>query len=444
MHSFAQEVKKENKAKIKMELVDEDGNKKVIDTTFTIEADQDFAEIIRQIKMDAGFSEEELVKMKSEMREHAKEMEVNVELLMEDFDRDKMHEHMIMVREEMQEGKEELQKALEELKVELNGMKMNEEAMKKLEKAMKELHEVEWTEHAKHLEVEMKNLHEHLGDDVDVFFMDGKHIKKNVWVDDDGEKHIVVNVSVDVDGDSLVELSETHNVMFMGDRDVDQNVWVEKDGDKIIIKKSKGGQNMVFFGDDADLETIHEIDGDHKVIVRKLKGEASKGDAIFISEDAHMIKEFKDEDGNVKVIRYKIKSGDGETEDIRVMRDPKLKPKKDFRRTYMMISELGEAEIAKATTKGIYDLKADVLELNDFTFNVDNDITTFGTTFEKKGKLTVTLFDSEMNQIWEQDAGKVKGEWSTELPSELMKDAGKYFLRFNQAKKSKLLLLGIK
>jgi len=114
-------------------------------------------EICMQIGRYAGFSEEELVKMKSEMREHAKEMEVNVELLMEDFDRDKMHEHMIMVREEMQEGKEELQKALEELKVELNGMKMNEEAMKKLEKAMKELHEVEWTEHAKHLEVEMKN-----------------------------------------------------------------------------------------------------------------------------------------------------------------------------------------------------------------------------------------------------------------------------------------------
>lgn len=430
LQSFAQEQEAEKKAKIKMVVLDEDGNKKEIDTTFIIEPGQDYDEIIRQIKMDAGVSEKEIAKMKSELKAHAKLMTVDVELLMDDFDREKMQEHMIIVREEMQAGKVELQKALEELKVELESMKMNEEAMKKLNKAMEELHQVEWAEHAKQLKVEMKELHEHIGEEVRVTLVDGKHMKKNVWHGDDGEKHILVNVSVD--GDSVI-VSKKHNVVFMGDHmDIDQNVWVEKDGEKIIIKTVKGGENMIFFGDDADLEEIHEIDGEHRVIVKKIKGEAAKGDAIFISDDAHTIKEFKDKDGNFKVMHYKVKSGDHFDGDF-------LKEKRN-----LMIAPAGDDLLAKANEKGILDAKAEALKLNGFTLNLDNDKTSIGTTFEEKGKLKVKLFDADMNQIWEESFGKVSGDWSSEIPADVLKDGGKYFVLFNHGKKAKLLMLVIK
>lgn len=428
-HSFAQEVKKERKAQFKMELIDDDGNKKVIDTTFTFDTDQDYTKIMRQIKMDVGFSEEEIAKMKSELHAHAKEMTVDIELLMEGFDMDKMHEHMMIVREEMHEGKVELQKALEELKVELESMKMNEKAMKKLNKAMKKLHQVEWAKHVKQLKVEMKELHEHIGEEVSVFVMDGKHMNKKVWLDDD-EKHILIDVSVDCDN---VTVTKKHNVIFIGDhKNKDKNVWVEKDGEKIIIKTVKGGGNMVFFGDDADLEEIHEIDSKHKVIIRKLKGEAKKGDVIFISDDAHMIREFKDENGNVKVMRFKMKSGD-DTHGYFLKEERNL-----------MIIPAGDDLLAKADEKGILDAKAEVLKLNGFTLNLDNDKTSIGTTFEEKGKLKVKLFDADMNQIWDKSFGKVSGEWSTEIPADVLKESGKYFVLFNHGKKAKLLMLLIR
>lgn len=432
LHSFAQEPKKEKKAKIRMEVIDDDGNKKVIDTTFTIDSECDYATVLKQIKEQAGFSEDEIAKMKSELHAHAKEMALDVELIMEGFDRDSLRNHMMIVRKEMQAGKVELQKALEELKVELESMKMNEEALKKLNKVMEELHQVEWAEHAKQLKVEMKELHEHLGEDVNVFVMDGKHIKKNIWANDDGEKHILVNVSVD--GDSLT-VTKKHNVVFMGDpNDKDQNVWVEKDGEKIIIKTVKGGGNMVFFGDDADLEEIHEIDGEHKVIIKKLKGEAAKGEVIFISDEAHTIKKFKDKDGNVKVMRYKMKSA-GDTDGHFL---------KEVQERSLMIAPAGDDLLAKANEKGILDAKAEVLKLNGFTLNLDNDKTSIATTFEEKGKLKVKLFDADMKQIWEESFGKVSGEWSTEIPADVLKESGKYFLLFNHGKKTKLLMFVIK
>lgn len=442
LHSFAQEVKTEKKAKIRMEIIDDDGNKKVIDTTFTVHSDHDYTEIMRQIKEDAGFSKKEIAKMKAELKAHAKDVAIDVEVMIEHFDKEKIHEHMMIVREEMNKGKEELQKALKELKIELKSMKMNEKAMQKLEKAMEELHHVEWAEHAKQFKLEMKELHEHIGEEVNVFIMDGKKIKKNVWIDDD-EKHILVNVSVD--GDS-VTVSKMHNVVFIGEHmDKDQNIWIEKDGEKIVIKKVSVGGNMVFFGDDADLEKIHEIDGEHRVIIKKLKGEAAKGEAIFISDDAHMVKEFKDKDGNVKVMHFKMKSGNKEEKEMKFFTVGAKHGRKEVKKKMLMISShLSEVELAKAVEKGVYDENSPKLKLKDFTLNVNDEVTTIGTTFEDKGRLKVKLFDAEMNQIWEDSFGRVSGEWSTELPSNLLKETGKYFILFNHGKKVKLILLGLK
>ncbi|MDA3905941.1 MAG: hypothetical protein PF484_07685 [Bacteroidales bacterium] len=444
LNSFAQDVKKEKTAKIRMEVIDEDGNKKVIDSTFKIDDTKDYKAVLKQIKENVGFNEEEIALMKNELKSHAKELAIDVEVMMDDIDKDKLHEHLMIAREKMNCGKEDVQKAMEELKAELASMKMNEVAMEKLEKAMEKLKAVKWDEHAKKLKVEMKNLHEHFDNDKNVFFIDSDHGKKHVWIDDDGENHIVIDLDIDIDGDSL-ELSKMHNLMYVGDHDADnQNVWVEKDGEKIIIKKVEGGENTIFFGDEADLEKIHELDGDHNILVKKLKGEAAKGDAIFISDDADVIKEFKDEDGNVKVMRYKMKSGAGEAKEMKVMRNPHAMHKKEIKEIMMMISPAGDKGISLANTKGILDTNATILELNEFNFNIDNETTSLGATFQKKGKLVVQIFDKEMNQLWKEKAGKVIGEWSTEIPSDVLKDTGIYYFLFEQGKKAKLMKMVIK
>ena len=433
INSYAQEPKTKKKAKIKIEVIDDNGNKKVVDTTFTIDYDCDYIEILRQIKEQAGFSDEEIAKMKSELKEYAKQMTIDMDVIMDEyFDNENVQKHMMTVSEEMQEGKENLQKALEELKIELESMKMNEKAMEKLEKAMEEFHQVEWAEQTEQLKAQMKDLHKYFNDDENIFVMNAKQAKKSIWIDNDGEKRITINMNVDSDGDSL----ELREIIIKGDSiDNNQNIWVEKDGERLLIKKIKGGENMVFFGDDADLEEIYEIDGG-QLIVKKLKGEAAKGDAIFISNDVHMIKE----DGNVRVIRLKSDEG----EDTKVIVDVSTDVDRSSHGKMLMISTLDDGEIAKATAKGILDSKAEALELNNFTLNIDDEITTITTAFKEKGKLKITLFDADMNEIWEQKAGKVSGEWSGELPSELLKKSERYFLLFNKGKEAKLLMITIK
>ncbi len=428
LHSYAQELKKEKKAKIRMEVIDDDGNKKVIDTTFSIDSEKDYKKVIQQMKEQAGYSEKEIALMKSELKEHAKLMTIDLDVMMEDFDKEKMHEHLMIVREKMDVEKEVLKEVLEDLKVELEGMEMNKEAMQKLEKAMKELQQVEWAEHSKLLNDQMKGLHRHFDSDANVFIVDGDHSKKDIWVDKNGEKTIVIKMNIDKD--SLLSKENFGKIIFIGEDDDEGNVWVDQNGETIQIKKFKKGGNAVFFGDEADLEKIEELDGDHRVIVKKLRGEAAKGNAFFISDDAEMVKEFKDKDGNVKVFRYKMKSADGEEKENR---------KNKYKKVTLSISPANEDEIALATSKGFFKSKAVNLMLNNFTFDIDNEITRLGATFEEKGKLSVQIFDKEMNKLWKKKAGKVQGEWSSEIPAGILKEKGVYFLYFVQGKKAKLL-----
>lgn len=421
LHSYAQEAKKEKKAIVKLEIVDSDGIKRVIDTSFTIAPDQEYAEIIRQLKEAAGFSKEEISKMKAELKSNMKDIKYNIDIVMDDDDRERLEEHMIIAREEMMNGKENLQKALEELQVELEGMKMNEEAMKKLEKAMEELHQFEMQEHTRHFDV----LRENRDEDMDVFIMDGKHMKKTVWLNEDGEKEIHIETIINQKGDSVSWTSDKGEKLVLITEDIigDDNTWTAKDGKK--MKHSKG--NTVFFGNDEDIEMIEEGDGEHKIIIRKIKGEAAKGDAMFISDDAHMVKEFKDEDGNVRVMRFESKPGALE----------------EIHETSVMITKADEESLAKAVEKGILKANTAELMLNNFTIDVDNETISFGTTFEEKGKLDVKIFDLDMNQVWEKSFGKVSGEWSTVLPSDVVKEEGKYYMLFKQGKKVKLLLLDL-
>lgn len=394
-HSFAQDVKKEKKAILNLEIVDANGNKHVIDTTFTIAPDQKYSEIIEKIKEKAGFSKEEIAAMKSEFQANAKQMKMDIQVLMEGMHKDTMHDHMMMVREKMNEGKEDLKQALEELKVELGKIDMNKEAMQKLENAMRKLKEIDWR--AK--ENQMDNLNDYFDKDVNVFF---------------------------IDSDSL------HH-----------QVWINKDDKNIKYKKFQKDGNVIFFGDEADLEKIEAFDdGGQRVIIKKLRGEADKGNAIFITDDKQVIKEFKDQDGNVKEMRYKIKSGDGNDNEIEVFMVAKGNHSKEYHKK-MMISPANAEEMEFATTKQLINPKAKALVLNEFTLNMDNEITTVGAVFDKKGKLMLQIFDNEMNKLWEKDAGKVKGEWSTEIPSDVLKEKGTYFFNFTQGKKAKLLKMVI-
>ncbi|MCD6090439.1 MAG: hypothetical protein J7J72_02965 [Bacteroidales bacterium] len=446
LHSYAQEVKKENKTKFRMEVIDNEGNKKVIDTTFTFDSSKDYSEILRQIKEQAGFSEEEIAKMKSAIKGHIKHFDVDMEVMGDHFDKDSLHKHMMVVREELNSGKEKLENALLQLKEELESMKMNEGAMEKLEKAMEELQNMEWNEHAKHLKTRLNDMHDEFFDqNMNVFVVDGNTTRKHVWVDDDGEKRIVIKTDIDVEGDSLLWNSkEGHIMIFIGDNSLEnEDDWVGKKGEKLLIKKLNKDGNTIFFGDDADLELIEELDGDQKVIIKKLKEESEKGDAIFISDDAHIVKEFKDEDGHVKVMRYMMLADEDGKKNIEVNVEVYDDELGNHHEKMIMISPASEEELALASDKGVFDQKLKILELNDFIFNIDNETTSIGSVFEKKGKLTVQLFDSEMNQIWEENAGKVVGEWSTVLPSGVMKESGIYYFLITQAKKAKLFKISI-
>lgn len=422
---YAQEHKKEvSKATINMEMVDNNGKKIKIDTSFTVAPNQNLDEIIRQIKEKAGFSGEELANMMQGFNMNVKQFDFDGEDMMAYFDRDSLHKHMMLVREELQNGKGDLKKALEELKVELEGLKMNEEAMKKLDQAMELLHENVWTVNTD----QMRDFHKNMN----FFMMDGNDAKKQVWVDKDGDKQIIIKMKGNIDGDSLQVVGEKKVIVIGGDFDPNQNIWTDKDGHKIMLKEFKKDGNQVFFGNEKDLEQLKDMDGEDLIIVKKLKGEGNKGDVLVINGNAQVVKEFKDKDGRVKVIRF-----DSDSDNDNMDMDGNM----NFSKKILVIKSATEQEKAKATEKGIFDDKAKDLKLDSFTYTLDDQITTIGAVFDEKGKLEVQLLDSGMNKIWEENAGKVSGEWSTEIPSDIMKDKGVYYLYFKQGNKAKLMKL---
>lgn len=399
-HSFAQEIKKDKIAKVKMEVVDNEGNKKVIDTSFTVLPDQNYKEIIKQIKEKAGFTAEQMAEMKADLDVDFKKIRIEMDEKMKNFNKDSMHKQMMIIKENMHSGSENLKKALEDLKLELEAINANAEVMKKLEKAMQEFKNNQWPMHKELLNLKMDELHKHLEKDIKVIILDGDEGKAMEWND--------------------------------------------KDGKKVIVKQLDGGKNTVFFGEDVDIEKLEKADGEHRIIVKKLPKEAAKGEAIFISSDPHKVKHEIDKDGNVKVMQYTMKSNHGNDQEIEVIVNTDGKTKKESINKFVMVSPANEKDIENAIAKGIYDGKAESLKQTKFSIEINDETTTLGASFEEKGKLIVQLFDSGMNKIWEKNEGKISGEWSMVIPGNLIKEKGKYFILFNFNKKLKLQKLVIK
>lgn len=419
--SYSQEAKKESKAKFRMEVIDADGNKKVVDTSFTVESDQDFNQVVKNIHSQMGLSEEKMAKMKGDFKDLFEHFDVDVE--MNQFDKDSLRKHMFIVREEMQNGKERMQNRLEELREEVENLEMNEVALQKLEQAMEELHHMDWAEHAQQMKDRMRAFKIYNEETIDFFNEDGKDWVKQVWVDDkDGEKRIIIKT--EIDGDSLV--------------------WNVKDAKKHHLKTYKHGGNVLFFGDDEDLEVMQKGDGNQKVIIRKMKDEAQKGDALFISDDAHIVKEFKDKDGQVKVVEYRTSSDGNDDKELNVWvsADGKRNAPSDERRVFVTAAK--EKDIEKARNSAVINPKNEVSELDNLNLNIDNDIISLGTQFEEKKKVDIKLYDADFNPLWEAKGGRVVGEWSTTLPTDKLKEKGKYYVLINHGNNSHLLNLMIR
>jgi hypothetical protein len=400
LHSFAQEIKKDKIAKVKMEVVDNEGNKKVIDTSFTVLPDQNYKEIIKQIKEKAGFTAEQMAEMKADLDVDFKKIRIEMDEKMKNFNKDSMHKQMMIIKENMHSGSENLKKALEDLKLELEAINANAEVMKKLEKAMQEFKNNQWPMHKELINLKMDEMHKYLDKNIKVMIFDG-------------------------DEDNTLE-------------------WNDKDGKKVIVKKLDGGKNTIFFGEDVEIEKFEKADGEHRIIVKNLPKEAAKGEAIFISSDPHTVKHEIDKDGNVKVMQYTMKSNHGNDQEIELIVNTDGKTKKESINKFVMVSPANEKDIENAIAKGIYDGKAESLNQTKFSIEINDETTTLGASFEEKGKLIVQLFDSGMNQIWEKNEGKISGEWSVVIPGNLIKEKGKYFILFNFNKKLKLQKLVIK
>lgn len=415
--SYAQEVKKESKAKFRMEVIDADGNKKIVDTTFTVSEDEDLAQNLKELHRQLGIPNEEFAALKEEFKALA--LHFNKGDFM--FDKDSLNKKIFIVQERMESGREKMEQALLELSEEIKSLEMNEMAMKKFEKAMQEFHKMDWEAHARHLKENMPNIQFFKEENVDVFNKDGKDWVKQVWVDDDGNKKITIRAEVDMDKDSL-----------LGE--------YKKDSKHHLMKYKHNG-NVLFFGDDDDLEVIEKGDGDQRVIIRKIRGEADKGDAQFFSDDAHVVKEFKDKDGRVKVIEYTTTIDDNDTKDLNVWvnADGKRHFLSDERK-YALTSAT-KSDIDKAQLKAVLNSKNELTELSNLSIDIDNDIVSVGTQFDKKKKLDIQLFDADFNPLWESKEGKVVGEWSATLPADKLKENGTYFVLINHGNKSHLLNL---
>jgi len=158
-----------------------------------------------------------------------------------------------------------------------------------------------------------------------------------------------------------------------------------------------------------------------------LPAEYAKGETIFISEDANVVNEFVDQDGNKKMIQYVVQTADGNEKG----------------HAMLMLSPANEQELAKATEKGIFDAKAKSFKFKEIGLEMEDDVSSLQVDFEGKGKLIVAIFDKQMNKVWSEDYGKVSEHWSAELPSLIQKKSGTYYLKFLLGKKVKLYKLTV-
>ncbi|HAG15353.1 MAG TPA: hypothetical protein DCG69_02355 [Bacteroidales bacterium] len=373
LYSYAQELKEEKKVRLKIEVVDEQGNKKIVDTAFVVQPGMDVSKIVNEIKQKSGANAKEIAALKTSFEMEAKHLQVNGKDCSHEEILNENRNQIFVFSDDHFAGTEELKKALEDLKIEISGMKMNVEAMRKLEKAMSELNDLDLKGNSE----KMKKFH-----------------------------------------------IEHHNPLMMINENVDS------------LRKG----NTFFFGTDEDLKIIEGIDGEKKIIIKRIPKEAMKGGAIFISDNATEIKEFHDENGNVKVIRYEIKKeeNDGKNIEIFLDVDDKTDGKKEIIKHIYVTNSSLEKETEKAKEKGLIAKDSEPLNLKMFNVNSTDEKTTVGTHFENKGKVSVQVLDKEMNKIWEKNAGKISGEYSVEIPSEIIKSTETYYLLFTQDNKSKL------
>ncbi len=391
--------KKEGHAKIKMEIIDENGNERSIDTSFSIASNQDYAEVVAKIKKKMGFNEAQIENMKEEMRERFKDFDFDMDFDGHHFRSDSLHKYRIEMQENTLLGKEKLEKAMEELKGELEGLKMNEEALKKWNEAMEEFRNIDWNNSFRQLGENMNALKSYLDQDENVFFVDGKGMKKNIWIDEDGDKHIEISMDID-------SLSKKDSLLVLKDND-NQNVWVSQDGDRIIVKSSSNGdKNTVFFGDDDD-----------------------------------NVKAFNEQDGQHKRIQYTMKSDDGKSKKVKMIVEIQKVKDGVTKEEIIKLNSLSENEMAKAVQLGVIDAKSKALTLENFSIQSDEDGVRLETYFKGSLKLKFELLDSNFKSLWKKDEGKVGGNWSVILPKDKINENGTYYLLFKSPRKAKLMRL---
>lgn len=425
--------KQEGHAKFKMEIIDENGNKHAIDTSFNIAPNQDYAEIVAKIKKKMGFSDEQIENMKAEMRERFGDFDFDMDFDGHHFTSDSLHKYRVEIQDNALLGKEKLEKAMEELKEELESLKMNEEALKKWNEAMEEFRDIDWENRFRQLGEQMRTMNSYFDQDENIFFLDGNKMKKNIWVDDDGDKHIEISMDLD-------SLSKKDSILVLKDND-NQNVWVSKDGDKIIVKSSSNGdKDKAFFGDEEDIEEIHGTDGGQHLIIKKRNGEPAKGDVVFIT-DEDQIKEFNDKDGKHKRIQYTIKSDDGKNKKVKMIVEVQKVKDGDSEEKMIKLNSLSENELAKAVQQGVVEAKSKDLDLENFSIQSEEDNVSLETYFKGSLKLKFELLDSNFKSLWKKDAGKVGGNWSVNLPKDKIKENGTYYLLFKSPRKAKLMRL---
>jgi hypothetical protein len=379
LYSFAQQLKEEKKVKIRMEVIDNQGNEKIIDTTFVAEPSTDISKIVKEIKEKSGLSKDNFAEAKSEMELDSKYVFIDKNELFKNFNPDSLHQQIMILHKNRFAENSKLQEAFDDLRSEIERMKMNEEALNKLEKAMEELHRI------------------------------------NRFGNDE---------SMDME-----KMFSTHPNM--------PKIWINKEGDSLKMNMEA---NTFFFGTDEDIKIIEGIGGDKNIIIKKIPKEAMKGGAVFMSDDATEIKEFHDENGNVKIIRYEVKKNESDQQNIEVVMgvDADSKDKKEIVKSINVTTSSMEKEMEKAKDKGLIAKDSEPLNLKMFNVNSTEEKTTVGTHFENKGKVNLQVLDKEMNKIWEKNGGKISGDWSVTIPSEILKPAGMYYLLFTQDNKSKL------
>lgn len=415
--AYAQEPKKEsNQVTIKMQVEDDDGNIKKIDTTFTVKPGDDIAEIVRGIKQKSGIKlgDMEAYKAFEKLKFYHGKHDIYMPLIA-----DSIKERMFVLQQQFGDVNSDLRKALEELKVELENVEINEEAMQKLDKAMQALDNNQLLPPPPP-EILFKDLKNPFSANVNVIVLDDNGDTLKTW-GDGREKKIKVTIHTN-DSDTL-RLENNEDIVVVAS---DAPVWYAKDGKKQIRKEVLVNGNTVFFGDEEDLKMLPPPPpgAEQRVIVKRLPAEYAKGETIFISDDMHMVKEFTDKDGKTHVYKYYERGSKGEKGNA-----------------FIMMSSANEKELASAAEKGIYDDKSKVLSAEEITMKVEGGEAHIQAYFKDKGKLSVTLFDEEMNEIWSEDYGKVTGAWSTTLPSVVKEKLGTYFLRFNHGKQTKLYKL---